>query len=62
MSDTPNEQKPYIVLCEPELSALEDAVSELIAQGYRPHGDMTIQPEREELYFYQPMVLKAIIG
>lgn len=51
--------KPYIILCESEISRLEDSVTRLMVQGYRPHGSINIQEERGDLYFYQPMLLTA---
>ena len=49
--------RPYIVICEPDLSKLENSVGELMRKGYRPHGSMVIQIEHNEEYYYQPMLL-----
>jgi hypothetical protein len=50
-------KKPYLVVCEPEIARLENSVALLMKQGYRPHGSMVIQLERDEHYYYQPMIL-----
>ncbi|MDM8546332.1 DUF1737 domain-containing protein [Candidatus Venteria ishoeyi] len=50
-------QKPYIVICEPDLAKLENRVSSMILKGYKPQGSMSIQLEHNEEYYYQPMLL-----
>ncbi len=50
-------QKPYIVICEPELSNLENRVCDLISKGYKPQGSLVIMLEHNEQYYYQPMLL-----
>lgn len=49
--------KPYVVLCESDLSRLEEQVGRLIVKGYRPHGSLVIQEEHGDWYFYQPMLI-----
>ncbi|GEM_PF-5082573 len=54
-------KKPYLILFSSETSALENEVSKLILQGYRPHGSLQLQVERDELYFYQPMIHHSVL-
>ncbi len=57
---TKSQIKPYIVLCEQDLSRLENRVNELIMKGYKPHGSLVIVEEHSELYHYQPMLLRKV--
>jgi len=52
--------KPYIVICEQDLSRLENRVNELIMKGYKPHGSLVITEERSDQYYYQPMLLRKV--
>jgi hypothetical protein len=55
------QKKPYLIVNARETADLENTVSKLILQGYRPHGSMIIQVERDEAYYYQPLVLSAAL-
>jgi hypothetical protein len=55
------QKKPYLVVSARETAELENTVSKLILQGYRPHGSLLIQVERDEAYYYQALVLNAVM-
>ncbi|GEM_PF-3410398 len=60
MAQTNSPIKPYIVICEQDLSRLENRVNELIMKGYKPHGSLVIQVEHNEQYHYQAMLLRKV--
>lgn len=54
-------KKPYLIACESDPGTLENTVCKLIVQGYRPHGSLSIQTERNEEYYYQPMLHHSLM-
>jgi len=54
-------KKPYLIACESDAGTLENTVSKMIMQGYRPHGSLSIYSERNEVYYYQPMIHQSLL-
>jgi hypothetical protein len=50
---------PYIVIIRANSVKLEKKVSEKIAEGYKPFGNLSVVDERGAIYLCQPMVLTA---
>jgi hypothetical protein len=44
-----------------QVADLENMVSKLLLQGYRPQGSLQIVIEGDDPYYYQPVVLSAVM-